>query len=81
MPACSSFTHKFKRIKMDIDTSLRDCVLKLLKQTDKTLREIQKDTGLKEDWLTKLNQGLIDDPSVNKIQTLYNYLSGKELKL
>lgn len=57
-----------------------DHVLNLLKQSDKTAREIQNDTGLKEDWLNKLRQGLIDDPSVNKIEILYVYLSGKELQ-
>jgi len=64
-----------------MDTSLRDKTLKLLHQSDLSYREIQNATRLKEDWLNKFSQGLIDDPSVNKIQTLYNYLSNTPLKV
>lgn len=66
-----------------MDTSLRDKTLKMLKERDSsfTFRVIQKETGIKEDWLNKFAQGLIDDPSVNKIQTLYNYLSTFPLKV
>lgn len=60
-----------------MDTSLRDKTLKLLHNRDKeiTFRKIQNDTGIKYDWLNKFAQGLIDDPSVNLIQTLHNYLN------
>lgn len=60
-----------------MDTSLRDKTLKLLHERDKdiTYRQIQNDTGIKEDWLNKFAQGLIELPNVNFIQTLHNYLN------
>ena len=66
-----------------MDTSLRDRTLELLRDRNKlvTFRTIQNETKIKEDWLAKFSQGLIDNPSVNKIQTLYNYLSGHKLDL
>lgn len=35
------------------------------------------DTGLGREWLSKLSQGAIDDPGVNKIERLHAYLSAK----
>jgi len=66
-----------------MDTSLRDKTLKMLKERDSsiTFRTIQNDIGVKEDWLNKFSQGLIDKPNVNFIQTLYNYLSKSPLKV
>lgn len=32
--------------------------------------------GIDYSWLTKMMQGRIKDPSVNKIQVLYDYLNG-----
>ncbi len=66
-----------------MSTQWRDKTLKLLKDRDSsiTFRIIQNDTGLKEDWLTKFAQGLIDDPSVNKVETLLNYLNGYPTKV
>lgn len=36
-----------------------------------------RDTGLDYNWLQKLAQGKIDDPGVNKIECLHNYLATK----
>jgi len=36
-------------------------------------------TNLQYDWVIKLKRGDIKDPSVNKIQTIYEHLSGKPL--
>lgn len=75
------YPHLKKILKMD--TSLRDKTLKLLHNRDIsiTFRVIQKDTGIKEDWLSKFSQGLIDKPNVNYIETLYNYLNNSPLKV
>ena len=36
--------------------------------------KICTDTGLKRRWLDKVLKGQIEDPSVNKIQLLHNYM-------
>lgn len=36
-----------------------------------------KDTGLGREWISKLSQGLIADPGINKIERLHHYLSQK----
>lgn len=46
-----------------------------------TLEKIAEDTGLKESWLSMFNQNRIPEPSVNKIQTLYEYLTKTILKV
>lgn len=62
-----------------MQTSLRDKTLKLLHSSKIKFRTIQDDTDIKIDWLSKFSQGLIDDPSVNKIETLYNYLTASKI--
>jgi hypothetical protein len=61
-----------------ITTKLRDATLELLtnRSVKLTLARINADTGLPETWLSMFGQGRIDDPSVNKVETLYEYLSG-----
>ena len=49
--------------------------LKLLQGCDMTLTDVANMSGLKYEWLKKLKQGDIDDPSVNKIQTLHDFLA------
>lgn len=39
-----------------------------------TYLELHKATGLNPEWLMKFKQGKIPDPSVNKVETLYNFL-------
>lgn len=43
--------------------------------------QIYKDTGLTPNWLSLLAQGKIAEPSVNKIQKLYEYLTGRPLEV
>lgn len=61
--------------------TLLEKTLMLMKrsQRQKTLPEISKDTGLPFYWLRKFASGDISDPSVNKVQILYEYLSGTPL--
>lgn len=60
---------------------LRDKVLDLLanRPREQTLKGIAEATGLPEAWLKVFAQGRIQDPSVNRVETLYNYLSEKPL--
>lgn len=51
----------------------------LLNTTDKRQFEIYKDTGIQPNWLSRFAAGGIPDPSVNRIEALYNYLSGSTL--
>lgn len=55
--------------------------LELLKNSDKPLPLIYKETDLPFYWLRKLSQGEIKDPSVNRVQKLYEYLSGSTLEV
>jgi hypothetical protein len=45
------------------------------------LVQIAKDTGLSESWLQAFSYGDIPDPSVNKIQKLYEYLTKNPLQI
>lgn len=45
-----------------------------------TYNEISTMTNIGESWLRMFGRGEIQDPSVNKIQTLYEFLSGEKLK-
>ena len=49
---------------------------KLLKRDKRTLGEIAQGTGLGREWLSKLSQGRIPDPGVNKIEKLNAFLKG-----
>lgn len=53
----------------------------LLKATKFSQLEIYQATGLTPFWLTSISTGKVSDPSVNKIQTLYEFLSGKHLSV
>ena len=49
--------------------------MRLLDERTESLRAIAEATGLNYEWLSKLNQRRISDPSVNLVQRLYNHLS------
>ena len=59
--------------------SLLALTVTLLKSRSQTLEEISRATGLSVFWLAKLQSGAFDDPSVNRIQRLYEHLSGTAL--
>lgn len=69
--------------KPKLKTKLRDKTLELLqnRSIQQTFQKIEEDTGLRVDWLSKLSQGQIPDPSSNRIETLYEYLSGNPIQL
>lgn len=51
----------------------------LLRKTQRPYLDIYSDTGLSPNWLSQMLHGRIKEPSVNKVQKLYEYLSGKSL--
>lgn len=59
--------------------TLLETTLRLLRERQNTLPDIAMATTLPFYWLRKVAGGEIADPSVNRIQTLYEYLSGKKL--
>lgn len=44
-----------------------------------TLQELAKDVGATPDYLSKVMNGVIPNPSVNTIEKIYVRLSGKQL--
>lgn len=66
-----------------IKTTLRDETLRLLADRPAriTFKRISKDTGLPESWLSMFGNGSINDPSVNRIETLYEYLTGRSITI
>lgn len=59
--------------------SLMTETLRLLKDRNQTLPTIMVATGIPFYWLRKFSAGQIRQPSVNRIQKLYEYLSGRQL--
>jgi hypothetical protein len=51
----------------------------LLRDTDKTYNMILIDLGIPQNWLSLFANDRLPDPSVNRVQKLYEYLSGKTL--
>ena len=66
-----------------IKTTLRDKTLELLqnRSVKLPLRKIAKDTGLTEGWLSMFGRDQIPEPSVNSVQTLYEYLAKLTIKV
>lgn len=55
--------------------------LALLKQSKVPLPEIYKETDIPYYWLKKFSSDEIKDPSVNRVQRLYEFLAGKQLEV
>jgi hypothetical protein len=64
-------------------TRLRDRTLLLLRELPRhrTLKEVADECDLKLSWLTAFARGEIDHPSVNRIEKLYEHLTGRKLKV
>jgi hypothetical protein len=64
-------------------TKLRDKVLDLVRNrpVHLTLKKISEDTKLPVGWLKVFAQGAIEAPSCNRVETLYEYLTGTTLKV
>jgi hypothetical protein len=59
--------------------SLYQKTLELLEATEQPLREIAEGAELPYDWLVALRYDRIKNPSVNRVQKLYEYLNGRKL--
>lgn len=65
------------------EPKLRDKVLDMLANRPRnvTLKDIAKGADVPEPWLKTFAAGRIPDPSVNRVEVLYNYLNGKPLNV
>ena len=61
--------------------SLHAITWELLQKTEQSLLTVHKESGVPFYWLRKFNLGLMKDPSVNKVQALYEYLTNAQLTL
>ena len=59
--------------------TLHTKTLKLLEESDLSSHEISDGSGLPYDWLIGVKYDRIKNPSVNRIQQLYEFLTGKQL--
>lgn len=55
--------------------------LRLLRERKSTLPEVAVSAGIPFYWLRKFLGGEIQDPSVNRVQKLYEYLKGHQLEV
>jgi len=53
----------------------------LLQEASLSYLDIYKATGLPPSWLSGIATAKVRDPSVNKVQRLYEFLSGTALKI
>lgn len=68
-----------KQEQFDNPGSLMQQTRDLLKASERGLLEIYKDTGLPFYWLRKFASGEFRNPSVNRVQFLYEHLTSKPL--
>lgn len=61
--------------------TLLDKTLDLLQEDPRSLQEVSQETGISLYWLQKMKVRSVPDPSVNRIQDLYEYLSNNKLKV
>jgi len=59
--------------------TLHEKTITLLDQCDTSIQEISEKSGLPYDWLVSVKYRRIQAPSVDRIQRLYEYLTGKKL--
>lgn len=65
----------------DRPLSLMKTVQKLLKDDPRSIPEIYRESGIPFYWLRKFADNEYKNPSVNRIEFLYTFLTGKELQL
>lgn len=58
---------------------LLDRTHELLSSSDQSVEEIAKGADVTFYWLRRFKQGTILDPSVNRVQKVYEYLAGAPL--
>lgn len=68
-------------LKCDQQGSLMQKTHALIKDCDLTLPELFKETGIPFYWLRQFKAGYFPNPSVNRVQYLYEYLMKGKLKV
>lgn len=63
----------------DQPSTLQAATVQLIKDSPLTLPELYRDSGVPFFWLRKFVYNEIKNPSVNRVQYLYEFLSGKKL--
>jgi hypothetical protein len=63
----------------DMPSSLMLETIRLLKNTNKKLFTISLDTRIPFHWLNKFRDGVYINPSVNRVQYLYEYLTNTKI--
>lgn len=53
--------------------------IELIKNSDLSIDQLSFETRLPSGWIRKVCNGTLKDPSVNRIQELYEYLSGEKV--
>ena len=61
--------------------TLYEQTLILLQDSELTLQEVAVGSGLPYDWIVSVKYDRIKNPSVNRVQQLYEFLSGKPLNV
>ena len=69
---------------MLVEESFMDKTRRLLKESDKSLPDIHAElhaqgSDITYYWLRKFSSGDVKDPSVNRVEGLYRYLTGGQL--
>lgn len=66
-----------------MDSRLKQACINMLRDRrhDQTFAEIERATNIPWHWISQLEKGLIEEPSVVRCETLYRYLSGKDIVL
>jgi hypothetical protein len=59
--------------------TLLDKTVQLLQASQESYFKIYDNTGLHPNWLSSIATGKNRDPSVNRIEKLYQYLTGTKL--
>lgn len=65
---------------IDDQGTLMQTTLHLLKRDPRSLPDIFSETGIPFYWLRKFASGEFKAPSVNRVQALYEQLSGQKLE-
>ena len=60
---------------------LKERTIELLRESPKSVPMIAEDCGVSVRWLKYLKADKWDDPGVNKIERVYTYLTGRQIRL
>lgn len=63
----------------DRPCKLMATVVDLLKEDDRSILDIHKESGIPFYWLKKFANNEFQNPSVNRVSYLYTFLTGKEI--